>query len=264
MADSTETSVPEAAKGYKITLYWLNQSRAQRIVWLLEELHVPYEIKVFHRQTDMLAPPELKKIHPLGKSPVVEISGPGLNEPLVLAESGSLVEYLVDHFGPHLRPQQWQAGKEGQVGGETPEFLRYRYYMHYPEGSLMPPLVIQLIPERLKTAPVPFFLKPLMRAIGDRMTPQVRPFAMQHLDFVEEELGTAPGGGPYMCGAKLTAADILLSFPLQASRKRLGATEQKYPRLNKYVDLLESEDGFKRGVKKIEEVEGKPLEDFNL
>jgi glutathione S-transferase len=96
----------------------------------------------------MLAPQELKKVHPLGKSPMVTITAPGLAEPLVLAESGFLTEYLVDHFGPQLKPTQWHPGKEGQVGGETAEWLRYRYYMHYNEGSLMPPLVMQLIPPR--------------------------------------------------------------------------------------------------------------------
>jgi glutathione S-transferase len=103
-----------------------------------------------------------------------------------------------------------------------------------------------------------------MRAIGDRMATQMFPFAKLQIDFLESELGSTPGGGPYMCGSKLTAADILLSFPLQAGRKRLGITEDKYPRLIKYIDLLESLDGYKRGVKKIEEVDGKSPEEVTL
>lgn len=93
----------------------------------------------------MLAPPELKKIHPLGKSPLISVQAPGAAEPIVLAESGLIIEYLVDHFGPSLAPKRWQEGKEKQVQGETEEWLRYRYFLHYAEGSLMPYLVTALL-----------------------------------------------------------------------------------------------------------------------
>lgn len=103
---------------------------------------------MFHRQPDMMAPPELKKIHPLGKSPLISIEGPGLDKPLVIAESGFMTEYLVDYFGPHLKPTEWLPGQENTLAGHTPEWMRYRYYMHYAEGSLMTPLVLLLVTGR--------------------------------------------------------------------------------------------------------------------
>lgn len=131
----------------------LNHSRSQRIIWLLEELKVPYEIEVFHRDKEtLLAPKELEQIHPLGKSPVIAIVPPGgdASKPIVLAESGFMTQYLVDHVpeGKKLMPTKWQDGKEGVIGGETEEWLRYGYYMHYAEGSLMPYLVLALVLSR--------------------------------------------------------------------------------------------------------------------
>ena len=102
----------------------------------------------------MLAPKSLKEIHPLGKSPVISIAAPTLSQPMVLAESGAMTEYLCDYFAPHLVPKRYQDGKEGQIGGETEQWLRYRYYMHYAEGSLMTMLVIALIVDRECTAAV--------------------------------------------------------------------------------------------------------------
>ena len=107
-------------------IYRLNESRGQRIVWLLEELKLDYDIKVYMRQKDKHSPPELKKVHPLGKSPAITIEAPNLGEPLVLAESGAIVEYIADHFGTHLIPKRYAEGSDGLVGGETKEWLRYR------------------------------------------------------------------------------------------------------------------------------------------
>jgi glutathione S-transferase len=123
----------------------LELSRAQRILWLLEELKVPYELKTYKRQKSMLADPKLKEIHPLGKSPVLEIESPATSKPIVLAESAAIVEYLTDHFGRWLVPTRYQEGKEGQVGGETESWLRYRMFMHYAEGSIMPLNLIGLV-----------------------------------------------------------------------------------------------------------------------
>ena len=122
----------------------LEKSRAQRILWLLEEVKVDYELKTYKRQ-NMLAPGELKEVHPLGKSPLISVETEATSKALVLAESGLITEYLVENFGPWLIPKKYQDGKEGQVGGETENWLRYRYYMHYAEGSLMPMLVIALV-----------------------------------------------------------------------------------------------------------------------
>jgi len=123
----------------------LEKSRSQRILWLLEELKIDYELKVYKRGSDMLAPAELKSIHPLGKSPVIGIQASADAEPIILAESGAIVEYLSDHFGQWLIPKRYQEGKEGQVGGETEEWSRWRFYMHYAEGSLMTLNVVALV-----------------------------------------------------------------------------------------------------------------------
>lgn len=128
----------------------LEKSRSHRILWMMEELGIPYELKTFKRSKDLLAPPELKQIHPLGKSPVISIDVPG-GKPLVLAESGLIVEYLAKHYGQpgkEFVPKEWQEGKENTVGGETEEWIRYRYYMHFAEGSLMPFLVLSLVVQR--------------------------------------------------------------------------------------------------------------------
>lgn len=127
----------------------LNKSRSQRIVWLLQECHdLDWSVKVYKRQSNMLAPPTLKEIHPLGKSPVISVEAAALPKPLVLAESGAIVEYLCDYFAPHLVPARYREGKQGQVGGETEAWLRYRFYMHYAEGSLMTLLMLALFVDR--------------------------------------------------------------------------------------------------------------------
>ena len=122
----------------------LEKSRSQRILWLLEELKLDYELKTYKRE-NMLAPKELKEVHPLGKSPIITVESEATPKPLVLAESGFIVEYLIEHFGTWLSPERYQQGKDGQVGAETEEWIRYRYFMHYAEGSIMPLLVIALL-----------------------------------------------------------------------------------------------------------------------
>ncbi|KAE8337362.1 C-terminal alpha helical domain of GTT1-like Glutathione S-transferase [Aspergillus parasiticus SU-1] len=248
----------DANKGANITLYWLEQSRSQRIVWLFEELGLTYNLKTFKRTSEMLAPPELKKIHPLGKSPVITIETEQSEKPLVLAESGNITEYLCDHFGGEkLIPKRYPEGKEGAVGGETEEWMRYRYFMHYAEGTLMPFLVFQLVMDRMKDAPVPFFIKPIPRFVASKVE---EAFLSRNIfgnfDFLEERLKTAPGGGPYLCGQQLTAADIMMSFPLIAASLRLPLKE-KYPHLAKYVEKIQAEEGYQRAVKKVEEIDGK-------
>ncbi len=122
-----------------LTVARLNGSRAQGTLWLLEELQIPYELKTYHRLPSKLAPPELVKIHPLGKSPVITIDLPGASEPVVLAESAFIVQYLLDHFanGKSVQPKRWKDGQEGKLGGETEEWMRYQYIMYYSEGSFM-------------------------------------------------------------------------------------------------------------------------------
>jgi glutathione S-transferase len=128
------------------SLLRLNQSRAQRIVWLLEELKLPYEVELFQRTSTFLAPPELEKIHPLGKSPIISVTPSG-QQPIVLAESGFITSYLCEHSpeGKKLVPSRWKDGMEGQFGGETEGWLRHEYFLHYAEGTLMGPLVMTLL-----------------------------------------------------------------------------------------------------------------------
>ncbi|KAL8690922.1 MAG: hypothetical protein Q9218_003735, partial [Villophora microphyllina] len=233
----------------------LEKSRAQRILWLLEELKIDYELKTYKRQ-DMLAPFELKKVHPLGKSPLVSVQAEGAGEPIILAESGLIAEYLIDHFGPQLAPKKWQDGKEGQVQGETEEWLRYRYYMHYAEGTLMPYLVIALLLMNIRTKS-PFFIKPIANAIAGNIESMfLNPNLKTNLSFLEDQIKSAPDGGGFLCGSKLTGVDILMSFPLGAAKGRVGFTNAEYPALWDYVGRLEAMDGFKRAVQKIVDVEG--------
>ena len=128
-----------------ITLHWLEVSRSHRILWLLEELQIPYELKTYKRGKDMLADPKLKEVHPLGKSPVITIETPGAEKPLVIAESAAIVEYLCDYYGKRLVPKRYREGKEDQIGGESESWIRHRYFMHYAEGSIMPLMLMALI-----------------------------------------------------------------------------------------------------------------------
>lgn len=140
----------EIENDWRHLLTWhdrLEKSRSQRIVWLLEECskNTAYSVEVYKRQSNKLAPPELKAVHPLGKSPLVTVTAPSLEKPIVLAESAAICEYLCDHFAPHLIPTRYREGFEGKVGGETEQWLRYRFYMHYAEGSLMSLLTVAMI-----------------------------------------------------------------------------------------------------------------------
>lgn len=140
----------------KITLYWMNQSRSQRVLWLLEELGVPYKLETAQRSPNKMAPAAAKDIHPLGKYPMLAVDG------RVLAESGLIVETLIEWFAPDtLQPPR----------ADVDEFLRYRYFMHYAEGSFMPPMIVALVVKGIKEAPVPFFVKPLLRMVAARVLP---------------------------------------------------------------------------------------------
>lgn len=228
----------------------------------------------------MLAPKELKDVHPLGKSPLLSIETPGSpnSKPLVLAESGLIMEYLCDHFeGDKLVPQRYVAGKEDQLCGETEEWMRYRYFMHYTEGSFMPFLVMQLVMDSefsfpspgsslmkvklthpgIRNAPVPFFIKPLTGMVASKVEQAfVAPNLTSHFEFLEDQLKTAPGGGQYLCGRELTAADIMMSFPVIAALGKMPGLRARYPRLAEYADKLQAIDGYKRAVAKVEEIEG--------
>lgn len=252
----------------QVKLYWLNQSRAQNIVWLLEELGVKYDVEVFHRNKQtMLAPKELQAVHPLGKSPVVEVTPPGGGAPVRLAESGFIVQYLTDHFpeGARLVPPRWKPGRENTVGGETDAWMRYAYLLHYVEGSFFPVLTMSLVISVLKSTRIPFFIRPITSMVADQIIAAViAPNAKRNLGMLETFLETVPGGGSYICGDSLTAVDILLSFALIAAEDRFdnmgkfdkGSAKETYPRVFEYIARLKQEPGYKRSTDKIREIDG--------
>jgi glutathione S-transferase len=214
-----------------IVVHHLNNSRSQRVLWMLEELGVPYEIKRYQRDAKtMLAPPELKRVHPLGKSPVIEDGA------VTLAESGAILEYLVERHG---------GGRLAPAPG-TPERLRYTYWMHFAEGSAMPPLLLLLIFSRIERAPMPFFVKPVARAIARRATAGfAQPNNERNLDFMEGELAQRP----WFAGGEFSAADIQMSFPLEAAQAR-GGLDGKRPRLMDFLARIHARPAYRRAVER--------------
>jgi glutathione S-transferase len=212
-----------------LTVHHLNNSRSQRVLWLLEELGVPYEVKRYQRdRKTMLAPPELKAVHPLGKSPVITDGG------ATLAESGAIVEYLIDRYGQ---------GRLAPVRG-TPEQLRYTYWLHYAEGSAMPPLLLKLVFDRIGSAPVPFFVKPIVRTIVDKaMKGFISPQLKTHLDYMEAELGKSE----WFAGQEFTAADIQMSFPIEAAASRAGLDASR-PRLWGWLQRIHARPAYQRAL----------------
>ena len=212
-----------------ITLHHLNNSRSQRILWLLEELGVPYEIRHYQRdRKTQLAPPELKKVHPLGKSPVITDDG------VTVAESGAIIEYLVRKYGTQFRPAE-----------DSPAFLDYTYWMHFAEGSLMPPLVMKLVFDKVREAPVPFFIKPVTKGIADKvMSSFVGPNIRGNLDFIEAHLAKHP----WFAGDALSGADFQLSFPLEATMAGRAAGGH-YPAIKAWVKKVQERPAYQRGLK---------------
>ena len=187
-----------------ITVHHLENSRSQRVLWLLEELALPYEVRRYERNPKtLLAPPELARVHPLGKSPVIT------DGDTVVAESGAIVEYLIDVYGAgRLRPPQGSA-----------EQRRYTYWLHFSEGSLMPPLLMKLVFDKVREAPVPFFIKPVVRGIADKVTAAyIGPNLKRLLAFMESELSTRP----WFAGPDFSAADVQMSYPVEAAAERAG------------------------------------------
>ncbi|HLX81069.1 MAG TPA: glutathione S-transferase [Burkholderiales bacterium] len=214
-----------------ITVHHLNNSRSQRVLWLLEELGVPYEIKPYQRNAQtMLAPPELRAVHPLGKSPVISDDG------LTIAESGAIVEYLADKYG---------AGRLAPAPG-TPGRLRYAYWLHFAEGSAMPPLLMKLIFDRIESGPMPFFVRPVARAIaGKAKSTFVMPNINRILDFMEAELGKSA----WFAGAAFSAADIQMSFPLEAASVR-GGLDEKRPKLWAFLKNIHARPAYQRALER--------------
>ncbi|WP_395823256.1 glutathione S-transferase [Collimonas sp.] len=214
-----------------IIVHHLNNSRSQRVLWLLEELGLDYEIKFYQRDPKtMLAPPSLRAVHPLGKSPVIT---DGDN---TIAESGAIIDYLVQQYGAgRLIPP-----------AASKERLRYTYWLHYAEGSAMPPLLMRLIFGRIDRPPMPAPLRPLARMISNSVQRgYIDPQIKSHLDFLEGELGKSS----WFAGAEFTAADIQMSFPLEALQSR-GGLDAGRPRLSAFLRRIHARPAYQRAIER--------------
>ncbi len=214
-----------------LVVHHLNNSRSQRVLWLLEELGVPYEIKRYQRDAKtMLAPPELRAVHPLGKSPVIT------DGDLTIAESGAIIEYLVERYGN---------GKLVPPAG-TPGKLRYTYWLHFAEGSAMLPLVMKLVFGRVETAPMPFFVKPIAKGIAAKVKASfIEPNIQAQLAYMESELGKTT----WFAGNEFSAADIQMSFPIEAAAAR-GGLDAARPKLMAFLERIHAMPAYKRAIEK--------------
>ncbi|WP_377296317.1 glutathione S-transferase family protein [Rhizobium sp. SGZ-381] len=213
-----------------IILHYLDNSRAHRILWLLEELGLDYTVKTYHRAADMRAPESLKAVHPLGKSPVIEDDG------RVVAESGAIIEYLVETYG---------AGKHLKPLAGTDEALRYSYWLHYAEGSAMPLLLLKLIFLRLP-GQLPLFLRPVASLIAKGVQKKlVDPQLADHLAFWNRELLR----GGWFAGAEFSAADIAMSFPVEAGMTRMDA-HGDVSGVRRYMEAIRARPAYQRALMK--------------
>jgi len=214
-----------------IVVHHLNNSRSQRLLWLLEELGLEYEIKRYQRDPQtMLAPASLREVHPLGKSPVMT------DGDATLAESGAIMEYLIERYG---------GGRLIPPAGTT-ERLRYTYWMHFAEGSAMPPLVMKLIFDRLEKGPMPFFVRPVARGIAGRVKKGfIQPNINRQLDFMEGELSKSA----WFAGGEFTAADIQMSFPLEAAAAR-GGLDASRPKLMEFLGRIHAREPYRAALER--------------
>jgi glutathione S-transferase len=212
-----------------IIVHHLETSRSQRILWLLEELGLDYEVRHYARDPrTLLAPAALRAVHPLGKSPVLSEDG------LVLAESGAILEYLIERHGQ---------GRLVPPAG-TPERLRATYWIHYAEGSAMPPLLLKLVFDRMETAPMPFFVRPIAKQLARKVKSGfVEPQLTTHLDYMEEELGKHL----WFAGPAFTVADIQMSFPIEAAVARAGLDARR-PKLFDFLQRIHARPAYQRAL----------------
>lgn len=212
-----------------ITLHHLNNSRSQRVLWLLEELNLPYVVKQYQRDPKtMLAPATLRAVHPLGKSPVIS------DDARVVAESGMIIDYLVSHYG---------AGRLKPAAGSEDSY-RYQYWLHYAEGSAMPPLLLKLVFNKIKSTKVPFFIKPVINAVVKKTNSQfIDPQIKLHLDYLEHELSQRA----WFAGDQFSAADIQMSFPIEAAAAR-GGLDRRYPKLSAFLAAIHARPAYQRAL----------------
>jgi glutathione S-transferase len=217
-----------------ITLHHLNNSRSQRIIWLLEALDVEYTIKHYQRdQQTSLAPAELREIHPLGKSPVIT------DGDKVIAESGLIIEYLCETYGNN---QAFMGNDENRWD--------VKYWLHYSEGSLMPLMVMKLVFEKIKSAPKPFFIKPIANAIVDKgMAGYAGPNIIKNVAYIEQHLAKNNKiGNDYMCGTQPTAADFQMIFPLEALVAKQQDIAEKLPNIYAYVKRIHALPAYQKAL----------------
>lgn len=213
-----------------ITVHHLENSRSQRVLWMLEELGLDYEVKLYKREPTMQAPASLRAVHPLGKSPVIT------DGTVVLAESGAILEYLVDTYGN---------GRMKPAAG-TPERIRYTYWLHYAEGSVMPPLLFKLVFDVIEGAPMPFFVRPFAKAIAGRTKSTfIAPQIALHLDFIEAELAKSV----WFAGDDFSAADVAMSFPLEVAAGRAGLDRTR-PRSMAFLDRIHERPAYRAALEK--------------
>ena len=214
-----------------IIVHHLNNSRSQRVLWLLEELGIPYQIEKYQRDAKtMLAPPALLKIHPLGKSPVITDEG------VTVAESGAIIEYLLErHGGGRLIPAPG-----------TPERLRFSYWLHFAEGSAMSPLLMKLVFDRIETSPMPFFAKPIARGISAKVKKaMIEPNLKRQLDYMESELARSE----WFAGSDFSAADIQMSFPVEAAAQRAGLDASR-PKLMTFLKKIHARPAYRKALER--------------
>lgn len=227
--------MPSRSRRRKLSMlivHHLNNSRSQRVLWLLEELGVPYEIQKYQRDAKtMLAPAELLRVHPLGKSPVVTDDG------VAIAESGAIIEYLLDTYGQ---------GRLAPPAG-TEERRRFTYWLHFAEGSAMPPLLLKLIFDRIGSGQgMPFFARPIARGIAAKVKGRmVEPNLKRQLDFMEAELTRSE----WFAGAEFSAADIQMSFPVEAAAMRAGLDASR-PKLVTFLKKIHARPAFRRALER--------------
>ena len=215
-----------------LTVHHLNNSRSQRVLWLLEELELPYEVVRYERDPKtMLAPAALRKVHPLGKSPVVTT-----DDGLTLAESGAIVEAVIERYGQ---------GRLAPATGSA-DALRYRYWLHFAEGSAMSPLLLKLVFDKIESTKMPFFAKPIAKAIaGKAKASFVMPNINAHLDYMEGELGQSE----WFAGPEFSGADIQMSFPVEAAAAR-GGLDGKHPRLMAWLARIHARPAYQRALER--------------
>jgi glutathione S-transferase len=214
-----------------LTVHHLNNSRSQRVLWMLEELGVEYELKRYERDPHtMLAPPELRAVHPLGKSPVITDGA------LTIAESGAILEYLVDRYGE---------GRFAPPHGASPERVRYNYWMHYAEGSAMPPLLLKLVASRIAGAKMPFFARPIAKRIARTLQSGfIDPQLKLHFGYIDSELWKSP----WFAGDTFSAADVQMSFPLEAASQRAGA--KQLPHVRAFLQRIHARPAYRRALER--------------